>query len=79
MTRPVHHIDTTERDYEFVSKDPWVLQFRAAPKEQAHMRKPRSLISTKTGGFKMENLRVAVQPGPPVDGKLLIQVSGDRI
>jgi hypothetical protein len=78
MSRPVHYVDTTTTDYTFVSKDPWVLQFRATPQEQARLRQPRSLLSTRRGGFRMRKLKVSIVPGPPVDGKLLIDVAGER-
>lgn len=79
MSRPVHYIDSTDRDYEFVSKDPWVVEFRAAPKEQAHLRKPRAILSTTKGLLVLKDLKVKIVPGPPVDGRLLVQVSGERM
>ena len=78
MSRPVHYIDSEATEYTFVSKDPWVLQFRATPQEQAALRQPRSLLSTRSGRFRMEKLEVSIVPGPPVDGKLLIEVAGER-
>ena len=61
-----------------MSKDPWVLRFRATPQEQAILRQPRSLLSTGSGRFRMEKLKVSIVPGPPEDGMLLIDVAGER-
>jgi hypothetical protein len=36
------------------------------------------MLSTKSGKFRMEKLEVSVVPGPPVDGRLLIEVAGER-
>jgi hypothetical protein len=79
MTRPVYYIDTSVCDYTFVTKDPWVLEFRCTSKDMDTIRKPKSLVSTKTGGFQMSSNKVSVVPGPPVDGKLLIRVAGERL
>jgi hypothetical protein len=79
MSRPVYYIKTETRDYTFITKDPWLLEFRCAPKDMAMFRKPRAFISTRTGGFQMTIDKVSVVPGPPVNGELLIRVAGKRM
>lgn len=79
MSRPVHYIDSENVEYNFITKDPWVLEFRCAPQEMAMLRRPRAFVGTRTGGFKMQADTVEVVPGPPVNGKLLIRVAGKRM
>lgn len=79
MSRPVHYINTETGDYTFITKDPWLLEFRCAPKEMAMLRKPRAFLSTRAGGFRMTADKVSVVPVPPVNGELLIQVAGTRM
>lgn len=78
MSRPVYNIDTTVEPCDLVSKEPWIVECRMSPQDQAHLHKPRSMVSTKQGFFRLENLKISVLPGPPVDGKLLVQIEGDK-
>ncbi len=79
MSRPVHCIDTSARDYTVLSKEPFVVQFRMPPKEMAHLRKPHALICGKSGNNNFTITGVKIIPGPPVDGMLLVQVTAERI
>ncbi len=75
MSRPVHYVNTEERDYTVVSKDPWVFEFRVNPKEIGELRQPRALIAGTNSARHFNITKVRRVPGPPVEGMHLVQVT----
>ena len=75
MSRPVHYVNTEERDYTVVSKDPWVFEFRVDPQEIGKLKQPRALVAMRNSPRHFNITKVQRMPGPPVEGMHLVQVT----